>query len=151
MTTPNERPDVPPVPSGSADPASTMGGEPVAPAAPTAPAPTAPAPAAPAQTAGADLKTVFEDGARALDERAQALGREAEAAARRWGENPAVKETADLAGRLWGVVLLAVGFWFLADVTLDLDLPRIRWGELWPLVLIVVGGFVVLRGMARQR
>lgn len=151
MTTPNERPDVPPVPSGSADPTTTMGGEPVAPAAPTAPAPTAPAPAAPAQTAGADLKTVFEDGARALDERAQALGREAEAAARRWGENPAVKETADLAGRLWGVVLLAVGFWFLADVTLDLDLPRIRWGELWPLVLIVVGGFVVLRGMARQR
>ncbi|HEX9549870.1 MAG TPA: hypothetical protein VF971_02110 [Candidatus Limnocylindrales bacterium] len=143
MTTPNERPDVPPVPSGSADPASTMRGEPAA--------PTAPAPTAPAQTAGADLKTVFEDGARALDERAQALGREAEAAARRWGENPAVKETADLAGRLWGVVLLAVGFWFLADVTLDLDLPRIRWGELWPLVLIVVGGFVVLRGMARRR
>ncbi|OGO55038.1 MAG: hypothetical protein A2V84_03765 [Chloroflexi bacterium RBG_16_70_13] len=119
---------------------------PPAPAAPTTP----PAPPAPA-AAGTDLRTAFESGARAFDERAQALGREAEGAARRWSESPAVKETADLAGRLWGLVLLALGLWFLADVTLDMALPNVRWNELWPVILILIGGFVVLRGMARRR
>jgi len=135
MTTPNERPDIPPLPPAGPGPADAP--------------PAQPAPAAPTAT-GADLKTAFEDGARALDVRAQALGREAEAAARRWGENPAVKETADLAGRLWGLVLLGFGLWFFADVTLRLDLPSLRWGELWPVILIVLGGFVVLRGLARR-
>lgn len=134
MTSPNERPDVPPVPATPAEPAM---------------APSQPAPAAPAAT-GTDLKAALEDGARTLDQRAQALGREAEAAARRWGENPAVKETADIAGRLWGLVLLAFGLWFLADVTLDMDLPNVRWSEVWPVLLIVLGGFVVIRGLARR-
>lgn len=134
MTSLNERPDVPPVPATPAEPAM---------------APSQPAPAAPAAT-GTDLKAALEDGARTLDQRAQALGREAEAAARRWGENPAVKETADIAGRLWGLVLLAFGLWFLADVTLDMDLPNVRWSEVWPVLLIVLGGFVVIRGLARR-
>jgi len=135
MTTPNEHPDIPPLPPAGPEPAV------VPPAQPT--------PATPAAT-GADLRTTLEEGARTLDVRAQALGREAEAAARRWGENPAVKETADLAGRLWGLVLLGFGLWFFADVTLKLDLPSLRWGELWPVILIVLGGFVVLRGLARR-
>jgi hypothetical protein len=135
MTTPNERPDIPPTPPAGPGPADVP---------PAQPAPTAPA------ATGADLRTTLEDGARTLDQRAQALGREAEEAARRWGENPAVKETADLAGRLWGLVLLGFGLWFFADVTLKLDLPSLRWGELWPVVLIVLGGFVVLRGLARR-
>jgi hypothetical protein len=147
MTTPNERPDVPPVPPGPTDPATAVPPAPAAAAPPTSPAAAPSGPAA----AGADLKTVFESGARAFDERAQALGREAEAAAHRWGDNPAVKETADVAGRLWGLVLLAFGLWFFADVTLRLDLPNVRWSELWPLVLIVFGGFIVLRGLARRR
>lgn len=134
MTSPNERPDVPPVPATPAEPAM---------------APSQPPPAAPAAT-GTDLKAALEDSARNLDQRAQALGREAEAAARRWGENPAVKETADIAGRLWGLVLLAFGLWFLADVTLDMDLPNVRWSEVWPVLLIVLGGFVVIRGLARR-
>jgi hypothetical protein len=135
MTTPNERPDVPPLPPtepGQAD---------VPPAQPASAAP---------PTAGAVLKTTLESGARSLDDRAQALGREAEAAARRWGENPAVKETADVAGRVWGLVLLAFGLWFFADVTLDMDLPNVRWSEVWPVILIVLGGIVVVRGLARR-
>jgi hypothetical protein len=138
MTTPNERPDIPPLPPAGPEPAV------VAPAQPAQPAPAAPI------ATGADLRTALEDGARTLDVRAQALGREAEAAARRWGENPAVKETADLAGRLWGLVVLGFGLWFFADVTLRLDLPNLRWAELWPVILIVLGGFVVLRGLARR-
>jgi hypothetical protein len=136
MTTSNERPDVPPLPPTDSGPAEVP---------PAQPAPSTQA------TSGADLKAAIESGARTFDQRAQALGREAEAAARRWGENPAVKETADVAGRIWGLVLLAVGAWFFADVTLNLDLPSVRWRELWPVVLIVLGGFVVLRGLARRR
>jgi hypothetical protein len=135
MTTPNERPDVPPLPPTAAEPADAP------PAQPAAPAPS---------TVGADLKTALESGARTFDERAQSLGREAEAAAKRWGENPAVKETADVAGRIWGLVLLAFGLWFFADVTLRLDLPNVRWNEVWPLILIVAGGLVVVRGLARR-
>lgn len=127
MTTPTERPDLPPD-----DPARFA----------------PPAQAAPTQ--GADLRASLESGAEALGERAQALGKEAEQAVARLGANPAVRETADLAGRLWGVVLLAFGIWFLLDVTLRMDLPAVAWDQLWPVVLIVLGGFVVLRGMARR-
>ncbi|HSO30788.1 MAG TPA: DUF5668 domain-containing protein [Candidatus Sulfomarinibacteraceae bacterium] len=122
MTTPTERPDLPP-------------DQPV-PSAPPAP--------------GADLRTSLEGGARVLDERAHELGREAEAAVSRLGANPALRETADLAGRLWGLVLLGFGIWFLLDVTLRMDLPPIAWGQLWPVVLIVLGVLIVVRGMARR-
>ena len=128
MSTPTERPDLPPE-------------QPAQPAPPVLSAPPAP---------GADLRGSLESGARAFDERAQALGREAEAAVARLGANPAVRETADLAGRLWGLVLLGFGIWFLMDVTLRMDLPRIAWDQMWPLVLIVVGALVVVRGMARR-
>jgi hypothetical protein len=122
MTTPNERPDLPPdQPAPSTPPAS-----------------------------GADLRASLESGAKAFDERAQALGREAEAAVGRLGANPAVRETADMAGRLWGLVLLGFGIWFLFDVTLRMDLPAIAWDQMWPLILIVLGGLVVVRGLARR-
>ena len=33
---------------------------------------------------------------------------------------------------IFGVILVAVGLWFFADQTLGLDMPRLRWSELWP-------------------
>ncbi len=48
-----------------------------------------------------------------------------------------------------GLIVLVVGLWFLADVTLDLDLPRLRWNELWPVVLILVGAWIALGSMRR--
>ena len=44
---------------------------------------------------------------------------------------------------LFGFLLLAVGLWFFAEVTLGIDLPTIRWGQLWPLILIVVGVLIL--------
>ena len=49
-----------------------------------------------------------------------------------------------------GLALLAVGIWFFADVTLRLDLPAVTWGDIWPLVLMVIGGLIVLRGIGRR-
>jgi hypothetical protein len=91
------------------------------------------------------------DRAKAIEERAQALGREAEVAANRFAANPAVRDAADMAGRVWGLVLLAAGLWLFAAITLRLSLPRFAWGDFWPLILIVIGGLILVRGLARGR
>jgi hypothetical protein len=110
-------------------------------------------PAAPetAGTATTDARAALERGARAFDERAQALGREAEAAVASLGQNPAVRESVDLAGRIWGLVLLGIGAWLFAGVTLGLSMPDFALGDLWPVALIALGGIVVVSGMSRRR
>jgi len=127
MTTPDEQPDIPPVPPTPID-------------APP-PASTAPDPPRPS----------FEERAEAFGQRAESLGHEAEAAAMRLGSNPVVRQTADVAGRVWGLVLIAFGLWFFADVTLGMNMPAVAWRDLWPLLLIVVGAIIVMRGMTRRR
>ena len=82
--------------------------------------------------------------------RGEQLGREAQAAADRWTKDPRVSSTVNTAGRLWGLLLVLAGFWFLADVTLGYQLPTIPWRDLWPAFLIVLGLFVIARGMARR-
>ncbi|MEX1173306.1 MAG: DUF5668 domain-containing protein [Chloroflexota bacterium] len=56
-----------------------------------------------------------------------------------------------LASLLFGLLLLGIGLWFFADHTLGLDLPRIRWNQLWPLILIVIGLWVLLGSRRRRR
>jgi hypothetical protein len=48
------------------------------------------------------------------------------------------------------VIILIVGAWFFATRTLGLDLPEFDWGQLWPLILIGIGAWIVL-GALRQR
>lgn len=58
-------------------------------------------------------------------------------------------------GRWWsvivGLVILAIGLWFFADRTLELDMPDIRWSQLWPVILIVIGVVVLVGAMRRDR
>jgi hypothetical protein len=49
-----------------------------------------------------------------------------------------------------GLILLAIGLWFFADVTLGLSLPRVRWGDLWPLLLVGLGAWLLLGSMRRR-
>lgn len=79
------------------------------------------------------------------------LGRDAEAAAERWKRDPAVAVAGDTAARVWGLVVLGVGLWFFADITLGMAMPAVAWRDVWPLALIVLGLAVVLRGVARRR
>ena len=61
-------------------------------------------------------------------------------------EDPDRGRTASI---LFGLVILAIGLWFFAEHTLGLELPRIRWSQLWPVVLIGVGLWVVLGSIRR--
>ena len=49
-----------------------------------------------------------------------------------------------------GLVLLAIGLWYFLDQTLGLEMPRVRWGDLWPLILIVIGGVMLARSAGRR-
>jgi hypothetical protein len=94
------------------------------------------------------------DRMKALGQEAQArgeqLGREAQAAGDRWSKDPSMIRAANTAGRVWGLILIAAGAWFLADVTFGYSLPTIPWRDLWPALLVVLGLFVIFRGMARR-
>ncbi len=51
---------------------------------------------------------------------------------------------------MFGVIILLVGLWFFATQTLGIDLPRLDWGQLWPIVLIAIGALIVLNAMQRR-
>jgi hypothetical protein len=50
---------------------------------------------------------------------------------------------------VFGLIVLAIGLWFFAEHTLGLELPRIRWSQFWPVLLIGLGVWIVL-GSARR-
>lgn len=52
---------------------------------------------------------------------------------------------------MFGVILAAIGLWFFADQTLGLEMPRLRWSELWPVLLIGLGAWVVFGSLRRDR
>jgi hypothetical protein len=110
--------------------------------------PSPPPPADPPRTP--TLEERFERFGQEAERAGERLGREAEDAGRRLAANPAVREAADTAGRVWGLLLIAVGAWFFAEFTLGYDLPSIPWRDVWPVGLIAIGLVVVLRGLTRR-
>jgi hypothetical protein len=116
-------------------PPATPGPPPASPEPP--PATTTPAPPGPG----------FEQ---RFEQRMEGFGKEVEDAANRWSQDPGVKTNLTLLGRFWGLVLLAVGAWLFAGVTLGYDLPSLPVRDLWPVLLIVLGGLVLVRGLARR-
>ena len=99
-----------------------------------------------AEDFGDRMKTLGEE----LGARGERLGREAQAAGERWSRHPGVVRAADTASRVWGLALLLFGLYFLVQVTFGYALPDIPWGALWPAFLIVLGLFVIARGMTRR-
>ena len=48
-----------------------------------------------------------------------------------------------------GLILLAIGVWYLLDQTLGLQMPRIDWSDIWPIFLIAIGGIMLIRSARR--
>jgi hypothetical protein len=44
-----------------------------------------------------------------------------------------------------GLIVLAVGLWYFADRTLGLELPRLEADELWPIAVIGIGVWLIVR------
>jgi hypothetical protein len=55
------------------------------------------------------------------------------------------------AALIGGVVLLLIGGWFFLDRTLGLEMPDFEWGNLWPVILIAVGVWLLFRAAAMRR
>ncbi len=80
----------------------------------------------------------------------QRFGRDAQAAGHRLANDPTIIHAADTGARIWGLIVLAVGLWFFAQVTLGLPLPVVASRDLWPVALVLIGLFVIVRGMTRR-
>jgi len=44
-----------------------------------------------------------------------------------------------------GLAFLGIGIWYFLDTTLGLTMPDIEWDNIWPILLIVIGGVIVFR------
>jgi hypothetical protein len=109
-----------------------------------------PAAPAPAPTPKPTFEQRMESFGREAGEAGERIGRKAEEFGDRLSKDPGISRAADTAARVWGLIILAVGAWFLVDVTLGYDMPSIPWGDVWPIGLIIIGLLVVLRGMSRR-
>ena len=52
---------------------------------------------------------------------------------------------------VFGLVVIAIGLWLFAERTLDIDLPEIDWGALWPLAIIGLGAWILIGAADRRR
>jgi hypothetical protein len=44
-----------------------------------------------------------------------------------------------------GLIILGVGLWYFADRTLGLELPRLDADQLWPIAVIGIGVWLIVR------
>ena len=56
----------------------------------------------------------------------------------------------NIAAIVVGLIILAAGVYFLFDRTLGVPMPPIQWSSLWPIILIVIGGIVLIRSIQRR-
>ncbi|HET8787073.1 MAG TPA: DUF5668 domain-containing protein [Candidatus Limnocylindrales bacterium] len=68
--------------------------------------------------------------------------------------SPLVRRSDERPGRtatvVFGLIVVAIGLWFFADQTLGLDMPRLSWSELWPVLLILVGAWLLYTSLRRR-
>lgn len=54
------------------------------------------------------------------------------------------------ASLVFGIILVGIGAWFFATRTLGLDLPELRWDQIWPIFLVGLGVWIVLGSLNRR-
>jgi hypothetical protein len=60
-------------------------------------------------------------------------------------QQPPTQRNSNVATILVGLVFLVIGIWYFLDTTLGLTMPDIEWDNLWPILLIAIGGVIVFR------
>ena len=60
-------------------------------------------------------------------------------------QQPPKQRNSNVATILVGLVFLVIGIWYFLDTTLGLTMPDIEWDNLWPILLIAIGGLIVFR------
>jgi hypothetical protein len=60
-------------------------------------------------------------------------------------QQPPKQRNSNVATILVGLVFLVIGIWYFLDTTLGLTMPDIEWDNLWPILLIAIGGVIVFR------
>lgn len=58
---------------------------------------------------------------------------------------PRIAERPRYGSVVLGLVILAVGLWYFADRTLSLELPRLDADQLWPIAVIGLGAWLIVR------
>ena len=58
---------------------------------------------------------------------------------------PPIEESPRYGSIVVGLGILAVGLWYFADRTLGLELPRIEADQLWPIAVIGLGAWLIIR------
>ena len=58
---------------------------------------------------------------------------------------PPKQRGTNVASILVGLVFLGIGIWYFLDTTLGLTMPDIEWDNIWPILLIVIGGVIGVR------
>jgi len=51
---------------------------------------------------------------------------------------------------VFGLIILGIGVYYFLDRTLGIAMPAIRWGSLWPVLLILLGGLILFRSVDRR-
>jgi hypothetical protein len=51
---------------------------------------------------------------------------------------------------VFGLIVLGIGVYYLLDRTLGIAMPRIQWGSIWPIFVIILGGLILLRSFDRR-
>jgi predicted secreted protein len=64
---------------------------------------------------------------------------------------PPDADSGRLATVVFGLIVIAIGVWFLLDRTFGFELPDIEWGSLWPLIVIALGAWILLGAGNRRR
>jgi hypothetical protein len=55
-----------------------------------------------------------------------------------------------MAAIIFGLIVLAIGVYYFLDRTLGVAMPAIHWGNLWPVLLILLGAVIVIRSLVRR-
>jgi len=49
-----------------------------------------------------------------------------------------------------GLIILGIGVYYFLERTLGIPMPRIQWGSIWPIFVVVLGGLILLRAFERR-